>query len=172
MIKIIVAASSNLVIGKENDLPWNLPTDMKHFKTITTGHTVLMGRKCWESIPAKYRPLPNRKNIVLTRNKDYVAEGATVVHNLQDILKKYKDSNEELFVIGGAEIYDESFEMADHMFFTHIFNEVEGDVILKKLNFNDWELAEIDDLVEENGLKFRIEFYQKKNLRISCNQRF
>lgn len=171
MIKIIVAASSNLVIGKENDLPWNLPTDMKHFKTVTSGHTVLMGRKCWESIPAKYRPLPNRKNIVLTRNTEYVAEGAQVAHNLQDVLKKYKNSDETLFVIGGAEIYDESFEMADYMFFTHIFDEVDGDVKLNKLDFQDWEMTDIDDLVEENGLKFRIEFYQKKNLKSACNQR-
>ena len=73
MINIIVAASTNMVIGKNNDLPWYLPTDMKHFKDITKGHIVVMGRKCWESIPEKYRPLPNRTNFVVTRNKDYVA---------------------------------------------------------------------------------------------------
>ncbi len=98
MIKIIVAVASNGVIGKENDLPWNIPTDLKHFKTITSGHSVLMGRKCWESIPEKYRPLPNRNNIVLTRDTNYVAKGATVEHSLEHVINQFKNNKKTLFI--------------------------------------------------------------------------
>ena len=82
MISVIVATSTNLVIGKNNDLPWHIPSDLKRFKELTSGSVVYMGRKCWESIPTKFRPLPNRDNIVITRDKDYVAEGAIVTSDL------------------------------------------------------------------------------------------
>src|SRR5689334_17373843 len=88
-INIIVAASDNNCIGRNNDLPWNLPTDLKRFKEITSGHIVVMGRKCWESIPEKYRPLPKRTNVIITRNKDYKAEGAHVRHDLHEALNEF-----------------------------------------------------------------------------------
>jgi dihydrofolate reductase len=162
MINIIVAASTNLVIGKDNDIPWNLPTDMKHFKDVTTGHKVIMGRKCWESIPEKFRPLPNRKNYVLTRNTDYVANGATVVHDFDSIIEKYKSTNEELFVIGGSDLYEEAFQHADKLFFTQIYSKVEGDTYLKGLVLKEWELIDGSKILEENELKFRFEVYVKK----------
>jgi len=81
-VSIMVAATTSMVIGKDNDLPWHLPSDMKYFKEVTRGKTVIMGRKCWESIPAKFRPLPNRTNVVITRNKDYVAEGVLLTCDL------------------------------------------------------------------------------------------
>lgn len=162
MIKSILAIASNGVIGKENDLPWNLPTDMKHFKKITSGHNVLMGRKCWESIPEKFRPLPNRKNYVLTRDTDYVAKGAHVIHSLEDIIKKYKHSREVLFVIGGAEIYDATFEHASSMFLTTIFSEVDGDVKIKKLDLSKWEMTDCSELIIENGFDYSISHYVKK----------
>ncbi len=162
MIKIIVAVASNGVIGKENDLPWNIPTDLKHFKTITSGHSVLMGRKCWESIPEKYRPLPNRNNIVLTRDTTYVAKGATVEHSLEHVVDKFKNSGKTLFIIGGAEIYKESFKYASGMFLTKIYNEVEGDIYLTGLNENDWDMKEISEMIEENGYSYTINYYEKK----------
>lgn len=162
MITIIVAVSSNMVIGKENDLPWVLPTDMKHFKTVTTGHSVLMGRKCWDSIPEKFRPLPNRKNYVLTRNKDFKQDGVKVVHSLDDILKKYKQSNEILYIIGGAELYKECFKHADNMYLTDIFNTIDGDVKLENLDLTKWTLKDISDLIEENGIKYTINYYERK----------
>lgn len=162
MIKIIVAVASNGVIGKENDLPWKLPTDMAHFKKITSGHKVLMGRKCWESIPEKFRPLPNRINYVLTRDKDYVAKGAKLVHSLDDKINKFKHSKETLFVIGGAEIYDEMFEHADELFLTTIYNDVDGDIKLKKLDLNRWNMTDISELITENGFDYSISHYVKK----------
>lgn len=162
MINIIVAASTNLVIGKDNDIPWSLPTDMKHFKDVTSGSKVIMGRKCWESIPEKFRPLPNRKNYVLTRNVDYVAKGATVVHDFGSIIEKYKSSNDELFVIGGSDLYKEAFQYADKLFFTQIYSKIEGDTYLDGLVLKDWELIDGSKILEENGLKFRFEVYIKK----------
>jgi dihydrofolate reductase len=162
MINIIVAASTNLVIGKDNDLPWHLPTDMKYFKETTNGHIVVMGRKCWESIPEKFRPLPNRKNIVMTRDKDYNANGAIVSHDFEQILKSYESSHEEVFIIGGAELYREAFKYAHRLYLTQILQEVEGDVFLDGLESNDWCLVEGSEIHEENGMKFRFELYEKK----------
>jgi dihydrofolate reductase len=163
MINIIVAMSNNSVIGKNNTLPWHLPTDLKYFKDTTNGHTVVMGRKCWESIPEKYRPLPNRKNIVVSRNKDYVAKGAIVINDLERILSSNENNLEQIFIIGGAELYKEAFKYANKLFLTQIFQDVDGDIILEGLNSKDWCLYEGSEIYEENGFKFRFELYQKNN---------
>jgi dihydrofolate reductase len=162
MINIIVATTTNFVIGKDNDLPWHLPTDMKYFKDTTKGHIVVMGRKCWESIPEKFRPLPNRKNIVMTRDPNYVANGAIVSHDLEQILVSHENSHEQVFIIGGAELYREAFKYANRLFLTQIYSEVEGDVYLEGLEPNNWSLVEGSELYEENGFKFRFELYEKK----------
>jgi dihydrofolate reductase len=162
MINIIVATSTNLVIGKDNDLPWHLPTDMKYFKDTTNGHIVVMGRKCWESIPEKFRPLPNRKNIVMTRDKNYKANGAIVSDDLEQILKSNENSDEQVFIIGGAELYREAFKYAHRLYLTQILHEVEGDVFLDGLDPKDWCLFEGSEIIQENGMKFRFEMYEKK----------
>lgn len=162
MINIIVATTTNFVIGKDNDLPWHLPTDMKYFKDTTKGHIVVMGRKCWESIPEKFRPLPNRKNIVMTRDPNYVANGAIVSHDLEQILVSHENSHEQVFIIGGAELYKEAFKYANRLFLTQIYSNVEGDVYLEGLEPNNWNLVEGSELHEENGFKFRFELYEKK----------
>jgi dihydrofolate reductase len=163
MINIIVAMSNNSVIGKNNTLPWHLPTDLKYFKDTTNGHTVVMGRKCWESIPEKYRPLPNRKNIVVSRNKDYVAKGAIVINDLERILSSNENNLEQIFIIGGSELYKEAFKYANKLFLTQIFQDVDGDIILEGLNSKDWCLYEGSEIYEENGFKFRFELYQKND---------
>jgi dihydrofolate reductase len=163
MINIIVAMSNNSVIGKNNTLPWHLPTDLKYFKDTTNGHTVVMGRKCWESIPDKYRPLSNRKNIVLSRNKDYVAKGATVINDLEQILSSNETNHEQIFIIGGAELYKEAFKYANKLFLTQIFQDVDGDITLEGLISKDWCLYEGSEIYEENGFKFRFELYQKND---------
>jgi dihydrofolate reductase len=150
------------VIGKNNDLPWHLPTDLKYFKDTTNGHTVIMGRKCWESIPDKFRPLPNRKNVVMTRDKDYVAKGAIISNDLKQILVSHENSCEEVFIIGGAELYKEAFKYANRLFLTQILQEVEGDVFLDGLDSKDWCLIEGSEIHEENDLKFRFEVYEKR----------
>ena len=162
MINIIVATSTNLVIGKDNDLPWHLPTDMKYFKDTTNGHIVVMGRKCWESIPEKFRPLPNRKNIVMTRDKNYKANGAIVSDDLEQILKSNENSDEQVFIIGGAELYREAFKYAHRLYLTQILHEVEGDVFLDGLDPKNWCLFEGSEIIQENGMKFRFEMYEKK----------
>ena len=106
IISLIAAIAENLVIGKNNDLPWNLPDDMKYFMQTTKGHYVIMGRKNYDSIPEKFRPLPNRTNIVITRQKAFQAPGCIVVNSIEDALKiPEKSGEEEIFIIGGAELY-------------------------------------------------------------------
>jgi dihydrofolate reductase len=162
MINIIVAMSTNFVIGKNNDLPWHLPTDMKYFKETTNGHTVVMGRKCWESIPEKYRPLPNRNNIVMSRDPNYVANGATVSDDLERILVSHENSDKQVFIIGGAELYKEAFKYATKVYLTQIYANIEGDIYLEGLETGKWCLKEGSEVYEENGLKFRFELYEKK----------
>ena len=113
-VSLIVAASENGVIGKDNNLIWSLPKDMIFFKETTLGHHVIMGRKNFESIPHKFRPLPNRTNIVITRNKDYVGENITVVQSLEEALNIAKDDSQP-FIIGGGEIYNLAIEIADRI---------------------------------------------------------
>ncbi len=118
MIALIAAISENNCIGKSGTLPWYIPEDLKRFKKITTGHTVLMGRKTWESIPEKFRPLPDRKNIVITRNTTYpVPRGVVLYHSVEDALKHEQG---DIMVIGGAEIYAQSIDRADTLYITHI----------------------------------------------------
>lgn len=168
MINIIVATSTNLVIGKNNDLPWHLPTDMKFFKETTKGHIVVMGRKCWESIPEKYRPLPNRTNIVMTRDNDYKAEGAIVSHDLEQILASNEHSDKEVFIIGGAELYSAAFKYANKLYLTQIYSPVDGDIYLEGLDSTEWCIIDSSEIMEENGFKFRFELYEKKEKK-RCN---
>ena len=151
MISIIVAASSNMVIGKDNKLLWDLPTDLKYFKSVTLGKTVFMGRKTWESIPEKYRPLPNRTNIVLTRDKDYKSFGSVVLNDLKTALKIYCIINLECVVIGGSEIYKETFKYASKLYLTEIDGEVQGDTYLEGFNPDEWVLKSVSEDMEENG---------------------
>lgn len=163
IISLIVAMAQNRSIGKDNDLPWKLPTDLKRFKEITSGHTVVMGRKCWESIPTKFRPLPNRENIVVTRNRDYIAEGAIIKNYLPDLLCSDSADNEEIFIIGGAEIYKEAFPFAQKLYLTRVLADVEGDVFLEGLVEEDWLLESFEGPFNENGFDFRFETYVRNN---------
>ena len=153
MISIIVAVSENNVIGKNNGLPWDLPEDLKYFKQITNGSTVVMGRKCYESIPEKHRPLSGRDNVVITRQRDYDAPNCEVRRHLKDTLREYNskayqsygnfftnNTNREIFVIGGSQIYKEAFELADRLYLTRVHKEVEGDVFLEGFNPSEWIL--------------------------------
>ncbi|HEY0030624.1 MAG TPA: dihydrofolate reductase [Bacteroidia bacterium] len=139
-ISIIVATGNNNVIGKDNALIWHLPADMKFFKEKTTGHCIITGRKNYESIPEKFRPLPNRTNIVITRQKDYVAEGAIVVDSIAkaiDLAKKTGD--QEIFIIGGAEIFKQSLHLTDRIYLTEIHHDFEGDVFFPELDRTLWK---------------------------------
>ncbi|WP_017731766.1 dihydrofolate reductase [Nafulsella turpanensis] len=136
---IIVARASNGVIGKDNSLIWHMPNDLKFFKDTTTGHYVLMGRKSYEAIG---KPLPNRLNIIITRNPDYVVEGAMVVHSLESALRLAEDQKQkEAFILGGGEIYRQAFKnnLVDRIYLTEIKEEFEGDTFFPELDASQWK---------------------------------
>lgn len=135
IISLIAALAKNRVIGKDNDLPWHLPDDMKFFMQSTKGHCVIMGRKNYDSLPPKYRPLANRTNIVVTRQQDFKAEGCHVVHSLEDALVFAKQQSEsEVFVIGGAEIYKQALPYANLLYLTEIDAIIEGDTYFPQVD--------------------------------------
>ncbi len=141
LISIIVAAAENNVIGRNNDLIWHLPADMKYFKDTTSGHCVIMGRKNYDSIPLKYRPLSNRTNIIVTRQKNFVAPGCIVVSSIEDAIRKAKEENDtEIFIIGGAQIYAQSLQLADRIYLTRVHESFKGDAFFPELNLAHYEL--------------------------------
>ncbi|CAM4233169.1 dihydrofolate reductase [Bacillus manliponensis] len=161
MISLLVAMDKNRVIGKDNDLPWRLPADLAYFKTVTMGHHIIMGRKTFESIG---RPLPGRTNVVITRNKDYKVEGCQVIHAIDDVKKMSEETNEELFVIGGAEIFKEVLSFADRLYITKIEEEFEGDTFFPEVNENEWEEVFMEQGVtdEKNPYTYYFCRYEKK----------
>ncbi len=136
-ISFVVAMDRNRLIGDGDALPWRLPDDMARFKEITMGHPVLMGRKTYESIPDRFRPLKGRANIVLTRQMNYEAPGCLVVHSIDDALAAISP-DEELMVIGGAQIFKELLPLVDRLYLTEIDGEYSGDVFFPELNRADW----------------------------------
>ncbi len=143
-ISLIAAISENNCIGKDGDLPWHLPEDMKHFKEKTKGKIVLMGRKTWESIPEKFRPLPHRKNIVITRNPEYaVPKDVDLFQNINDAISKYP--NQEIVVIGGGQIYNQTMDIADTLYITHVHEQVNGDAFFPEIDLNTWHETERDE---------------------------
>jgi len=143
---IIVAVSENNVIGKDGDIPWHIPEDLKHFKEKTTGHAVIMGRKTFESLPEDYRPLPDRKNIVLTRSG--LQEKPEKVVEVESFEKAYKEAekfSEKAFIIGGASIYEQVMEDADKLVLTRIHEEYEGNIFFPEINEDNWEEEQRED---------------------------
>ena len=140
IISFIAALSKNRVIGKKNDLPWHLPDDMKYFMQTTKAHYVIMGRKNYDSIPEKFRPLPNRTNVVVTRQKHFKAEGCVVVHSLEEgIEQARKGKEQEAFIIGGAEIFKYGFPFSQRLYLTEIVAEVDGDTFFPEWNAAEWK---------------------------------
>ena len=137
MVILIAAASENDVLGKDNDLMWHLPDDFKRFKSITSGHHIIMGRKTFESFP---KPLPNRRHIVITRQKDYNPEGCFVVHNLEDALKMVPE-DQDAYVIGGGEIYTLALADADKIELTRVHSTFDNaDAFFPKIDDAKWNL--------------------------------
>ncbi|OHA58959.1 MAG: hypothetical protein A2571_01115 [Candidatus Vogelbacteria bacterium RIFOXYD1_FULL_44_32] len=143
MLSLIVARAQNGIIGQGNGLPWRLSTDQKYFKRVTTGHVVLMGRKTYESIPSKWRPLPDRRNIILSRQDGYSPEGAEVIQNLEQ-LQQITRPDEIVFVAGGAEIYALTLPIADRLLITEVCMEAEGDVFFPPFELSNWKLVRKD----------------------------
>lgn len=136
MISLIVAMDQNRLIGKNNKLPWHLPADLQYFKKVTMGHPIVMGRKTFESIG---RVLPGRENVIVTRNKEFKAEGCVVLHDIAQI-KRFADNHEkEVFVIGGAEIFKEILPFTDRLYITEIHETFEGDTFFPEIDENEWD---------------------------------
>lgn len=135
-VTLIVAQASNRCIGKDGGLPWHIPEDLKHFRQCTMGKTVLMGRKTWESLPEKYRPLPGRKNVVITRDASFKAEGAILFHDLEEALKTLKD--DDIWVIGGAEIFKYCLPFAQKIELTQIDIPYDGDTFFPEISPQAW----------------------------------
>ena len=159
MISIIVAVSENNVIGRNNDLPWHLPADMKYFKDTTMGHCVVMGRKNFHSIPDKYRPLEGRTNIVVTRQKDFRENGAVVVHSIDEAIELAKSKKEtECFIIGGGEIFAQSLMYCDRVYLTRIHHSFEGDVHFPVLSLQEWKESSRRDIPSDEKNKYPFSF--------------
>lgn len=142
----IVAMGRQREIGRRGKLLWHLPRDMSFFKETTMGHSVIMGRKNWESIPKKFRPLPGRKNIVVTRNPDYKIEGAELITDLRDASKFVTEKDEKCFIIGGAQIYQLAmdYDLIDEMYITHVDKRFpDADTFFPYVNWDHWDQEEI-----------------------------
>lgn len=135
VLSIIVAAAENNVIGRDNGLVWRLSADLKRFKALTTGHTILMGRKTYESVG---KALPNRRNIVISRNPDYKAAGCEVVRGVEEALELTK-GEDEVFVTGGGTIYKELWDKADRLYLTVVHQECEGDTVIPPVDPGKWK---------------------------------
>jgi len=151
MISLIVAMDKNKVIGVNNQLPWHLPADLKYFKKVTTGHPIVMGRKTRDSIG---RNLPNRENVIITRNPDYQCEDCTVLHSIDEF---YEWSNahaeDEIFIIGGAELFSETIKKTDRLYITKIDAEFEGDTFFPALDWQEWQVvSEQKGIVDEKNI--------------------
>lgn len=147
-ISMIVAASENGVIGKDGDMPWKLSADLRHFKRITTGHTIIMGRKTWESIN---RLLPGRSTVIVTRQTDYQVDGAIVVDSLEGALSATDDS--EPFIVGGSEIYRLALPLVSKIYLTRVHATVDGDTLLPEIDFNNWNKVDsVPHLADDKNL--------------------
>lgn len=166
IVSLIAAVAQNNVIGRNNQLIWNLPKDMKFFMDTTMNHHIIMGRKNYESIPIKYRPLKNRTNIIISRNSDYSAEGCVLVNSISNGIKHAQENHEnECFIIGGGQIYQHALDLniVDQLYITHIDEVFEGDTYFPDINYTNWqgELLFSHEADEKNPHSFKVIKYNK-----------
>jgi dihydrofolate reductase len=152
MFNLIVAMNHKGIIGRDNNLPWHIPEDLQYVKQMTMNKVIIMGRKNYESIG---RPLPNRENIILTRDTEYVAEGCTIYHTVNDIMRDYQHRAENVFIFGGAEIYKLFLPYVHRMYITTVYMDVKGDIYFPTINGSEW-------IIEHS------EYYNSTNNDIPC----
>ena len=155
---LIVAFANHNVIGINNTLPWHLPEDLKRFRALTMGHHIIMGRKTYESLG---RLLPGRTTVIVTRNSDYKIEGALIAHSLQAALMLCGSDNEP-FVIGGAQLYKDGLKLANKLYITEVHADYVGDAFLPEIDLSAWNLSEKKDHVAANGLQYSDVIYLRK----------
>nr|MBL8409673.1 dihydrofolate reductase [Dechloromonas sp.] len=160
-IVIIAAVARNRVIGRDNQLIWNIPEDMAHFKALTAGHTVLMGRKTWESLPPRFRPLPGRRNIVISRQADYAAPGAELATSLEAGIALAK-ADEAIFIIGGADIYRQAMMLADRLEITEVDLTPEGDSWFPEITGDVWQETQRKTPPGQTGTGFSFVSYGRR----------
>jgi dihydrofolate reductase len=158
-LHLIYARAANGVIGRDNQLPWHLPEDLAHFKRTTLGCPVIMGRKTWDSLPPKFRPLPGRLNIVVTRDPGFVADGASVAHSLE-AARDLCPAGGTAWVIGGAQIYAQALPLASEVVVTEIAQDFEGDAFAPMLG-GEWREVARDEQVGASGLSFAFVTYRR-----------
>ena len=160
-IKLICAISKNNVIGNENELPWNISEDLKRFKELTSNNWIVMGRKTFDSIG---RPLPNRKNIVLSKNKNLKIDSVEVFNTPEDVIESYKNNSDQkdLFIIGGTYIYELFLEYCEYLFITYVDKEYLGDAFFPKINWDEWKLiGEETKFDDKEGVNFNFRDYKR-----------
>src|SRR6201997_1970157 len=161
-VGLIWAQSASGVIGRAGDIPWRLPEDMSRFKQVTTGHTVVMGRRTWESLPARVRPLPGRRNVVLSRQADFMADGAEVLDSLEQALTS-SETEPETWVIGGAQIYLLALPLATRCEVTEVEIDLprDDDDALAPVLDETWQAETGEWLVSRTGLRYRFHSYSR-----------
>ncbi len=161
MISLIAAVARNGAIGKNNQLLWHLPEDMRHFRETTRGKPVIMGRRTWESLPDAFRPLPGRHNVVVSRNATFQAPGATLVGSLNEAIQLTEDTADEVFIIGGAELYRQALPAVQRLYLTEIASDFDGDVFFPPIQANDWTEISRSAAQSASGLEFSFVVYQR-----------
>ena len=156
MLSIIVAIAENNIIGGDNKLLWHIPEDLKRFKAITSGNTIIMGRKTFESLPGV---LPNRKHVIITRDENYSVdnENVEVIHSLSEVINKYKNSSEPAFILGGGEIYKQLIHNVDNLLLTKVFKSFDGDTSFPQIDLNEFAVDFESEILtcEKNGLQYQ-----------------
>jgi dihydrofolate reductase len=160
-IALVAAAARGGVIGRDSGIPWRLPEDMQRFRALTMGHPVVMGRRTWESLPDRFRPLPGRRNVVVTRNPDWTARGADRAGSIEDALRLL-DGESAVFVIGGGEIYTAALPLADELLLTEIHAEIEGDTYFPRWDRDDFDEVGREEHTSADGTRFAFVTYARR----------
>ena len=161
VLSLIAAVARNRAIGKDNRLLWHLPDDMRYFRETTRGKTVIMGRRTWESLPEKFRPLPGRNNIVVSHNPGYVASGAQLATSLAQAAVLADSKENEAFVIGGADLYRQALPIAEKLYLTEITAEFAGDVFFPSFSPSEWQEVSRSPLFKHEGLEYTFAVYRR-----------
>ncbi len=160
-LSLVAAVARNGVIGRDGGLPWRLPEDMAHFREVTIGHPVVMGRRTWESLPDRFRPLPGRRNVVLTRDPGWTADGAERSGSLEDALRLLAGES-RVSVIGGGELFEAALPLADELLLTEIDLEVEGDTFFPNWERDAFREESREDHVSDDGIPFAFVSYARR----------
>jgi dihydrofolate reductase len=160
-ISIVAAIARGRVIGRDNAIPWRIPEDARRFRAITMGHPVVMGRRTWDSLPARYRPLPGRRNVVLSRDPDWRASGAERAGSLDEALRLV-DGAARVFVIGGADVYSAALPVADDLLLTEIDADVDGDTVFPPFDVAQYEETSRERLVSDAGVPLSFVTYSRR----------